>query len=339
MNPLKFLRERRDFWPYIILFFVLGFIPAFTTSRYVMNLLVYFGIYLLMALGLNLMVGGVGLLALCAPLFFGVGAYTSAILTTYHDVPFLAAFLLSMVTAGIMAYVVGKLALRVSYHSFAIITLAFMIIVQLIVYDWVSLTKGPMGIPGIPRASISIPSLGTLTFNTPVRMYYLIFIMIIISVMVFYRIQNSRLGRTFIAIREDEPLAEAYGVNSSGYKIIAFVIGSVFGGMAGSFYAHYIKFISPEIFSMYLLTTILIIVIVGGTGYIEGSIIGALLFTTIPEALRMTPELRDLIYAILLIVILIKAPEGIYGRYRERKRRKRLQHTENEKGDGNEAVA
>jgi branched-chain amino acid transport system permease protein len=267
-----------------------------------------------------------------------VGAYTSAILTTFHDVPFIAAFVFSMVTAAIMAYVVGKLALRVSYHSFAIITLAFMIIVQLIVYDWVDLTKGPMGIPGIPRASISFPYLGTLTFNTPVRMYYLIFIMIILSVIIFYRIQNSRLGRTFIAIREDEPLAEAYGVNSSGYKIIAFVIGSIFGGMAGSFYAHYVKFVSPEIFSMYLLTTILIIVIVGGTGYIEGTIIGALLFTIIPEALRMTPELRDLIYALLLIAIVIKAPEGIYGRYRESQRRKRLKKTGNEKGDNNETA-
>jgi branched-chain amino acid transport system permease protein len=295
--------------------------------------------YLLMALGLNLMVGGVGLLALCAPLFFGVGAYTSAILTTFHDVPFLAAFVLSMVTAAIIAYIVGKFALRVSYHSFAIITLAFMIIIQLIVYDWVDLTKGPMGIPGIPRASLSIPYLGTLTFNTPVRMYYLIFIMVVVSVLIFYRIQNSRLGRTFIAIREDEPLAEAYGVNSSRYKIIAFVIGSIFGGMAGSFYAHYIKFVSPEIFSMYLLTTILIIVIVGGSGYIEGTIIGALLFTIIPEALRMTPELRDLLYALLLIAIVIKAPEGIYGRYREGKRRKGLQQVENEIGDKDEAAA
>jgi len=334
---LLYFKEKKEFWPYFALFSILVCIPFGISSRYMLFLLIYFGMYLLLSMGLNLMIGCVGLLALCSPLFFGVGAYTSALVSTELGFSFLVGLALAMIFSAIMAYIVGIFALRVSYHSFAIITLAFMIIVQLIVYDWVSLTKGPMGIPGIPRASISLPFVGTLTFNTLVRQYYLMFILIVISVLVFYRIQNSRVGRTFISIKEDEPLAESYGVDAKRYKIIAFVICGIFGGIAGSYYAHFIKFVSPEIFSMYLLCTLLIIVIVGGAGYLEGVIIGALLFTIIPEALRLTPELRDLIYSIVLIVIVIKAPEGVYGRYRERMRRKKLK-TEN-KGEGNETIA
>jgi len=340
MKRLKELFVAREFILYILFFIGLSIVPVFTSSRYILNMLIYFGMYLLLSMGLNLMIGGVGLLALCTPLFFGVGAYTSAILTTFHEFPFLGGLLLGMLFSGIMAYIVGTFALRVSYHAFAIITLAFMIIFQLVAYDWVSLTKGPMGIPGIPRPSISIPSIGTWTFDTPTELYYLMIVLVIISVVAFYRIQNSRLGRTFISIREDEPLAEAYGVDSKKYKIIAFVIGGIFGGMAGSYYAHYVKFVSPEIFSMYLLTTLLIIVIVGGAGYLEGVIIGAFLFTVIPEALRLAPEIRDLIYAMLLIVILIKAPEGVYGRYREKMRRLVLQKKTKEKeGDLHEVSA
>jgi len=330
------LKEKKELWPYFALFFILACIPFGTSSRYILNLVIYFGMYLLLSMGLNLMIGGVGLFALCSPLFFGVGAYTSALVSTELGFSFLVGLALAIIFSAIMAYVVGTFALRVSYHSFAIITLAFMIIVQLIVYDWVSLTKGPMGIPGIPRASISLPSIGTLTFNTPVRLYYLMFMLIVISVLVFYRIQNSRVGRTFISIKEDEPLAEAYGVDAKRYKMIAFIIGGIFGGIAGSYYAHYIRFVSPEIISMYLLTTLMIIVIVGGSGYLEGVIIGALLFTIIPEALRLTPELRDLIYSIVLIVIVIRAPEGVYGRYRERMRRKKLKKKEKTENSGEE---
>lgn len=338
---LLYFKEKKEFWPYLTFFFILACVPFGVKSRYVLTLLIYFGMYLLLSMGLNLMIGGVGLLALCSPLFFGVGAYTSALLSTELGFPFIAGLMLSMIFSAIMAYIVGVLALKVSYHSFAIITLAFMIIVQLIVYDWVNLTKGPMGIPGIPKPSVSLPFGGTLMFDTPVRLYYLMFILIVISVLVFYRIQNSRLGRTFISIREDESLAQAYGVDAKRYKIIAFVIGGIFGGIAGSYYAHYIQFVSPEIFSMYLLTTLMIIVIVGGAGYVEGIIIGAFLFTIVPEVLRLTPEIRDLTYSIILIVIVIVAPEGIYGKYKEKMRRKRLRKKENieNKGGGNETIA
>jgi len=341
---LLYFKEKKELRPYFVLFFILACVPFGTTSRYIFTTLIFFGIYLLLSMGLNLMIGGVGLFALCSPLFFGVGAYTSALVSTELGFSFLVGLALAMIFSAITAYVAGTIALRVAHHSFAILTLAFLVIAQLIAYNWVSLTRGPMGIPGIPKPYISLPFGRTLIFDTPVRLYYLMFILIIISVLVFYRIQNSRLGRTFVSIREDEPLAEAYGVNTKKYKITAFVIGAIFGGIAGSYYAHYIQFVSPEIFGEYLLCTLLIIVIMGGVGYVEGTIIGAFLFTVIPEALRLAPETRDLIYSIMLIIIVIKAPEGIYGKYRERMRRKRLQKKENTKkedkneGEKNEVI-
>lgn len=296
--------------------FLLG-IPYFGLSSYVMHIIIFSGVYIIFALSYDIVVGYLGMLSLAHPAFYGVGGYTSVLLVMKLDVPYIIALPIAGIMALLVALVVGFPALRLSYHSFAIVTLAFTLIMRAVWINWVSLTNGPMGIPGVPRPTIDIPFLGAIHIETSTGYYYFILILVIITCLFVFLMIHSRVGRALLSIRENEILAETLGVNAFKYRMIAFGMGAFFAGLAGSFTAHYITFIGPEFTDFYYITMLLIMVILGGSGTIHGVIIGAVAFTFIPEYLRITPEFRDVIYGVILLLTIIFMPEGIGGKINE----------------------
>lgn len=296
--------------------FLLG-IPFIVSSSYVMHVIILSGIYIIFALSYDIVVGYLGMLSLAHPAFYGIGAYTSVLLVMKLDVPFIIALPFGGGLACIIALGVGFPALRLSYHSFAIVTLAFTLIMRAVWINWVSLTNGPMGIPGVPRPIIDVPFLGVINIETSSDYYYLILVLVIVTCVFVYLMIDSRVGRALLSIRENEVLAETLGVNAFKYRMIAFSIGAFFAGIAGSITAHYITFVGPEFTDFYYITMLLIMVILGGSGTIHGVVIGAIAFTFIPEYLRITPEFRDVIYGFILLFTIVFMPHGIGGKISE----------------------
>ena len=303
---------------------VLAGMPYFVTSAYVLHLIILSGIYIVLALSYDILVGYLGMLSLAHPAFYGVGAYTSTLLVMRLDVPFILAFALAGLLALIVALVVGYPALRLSYHSFAIVTLAFTLIMRIVWINWETLTKGPMGIPGVPRPSLGLPFFGNIPIDTATGYYNFILILVILTCLFTYLMIDSRVGLAFLSIRENEVLAETLGVNAFKYRMIAFAIGAFFAGIAGSFTAHYVTFVGPEFTDFYYITMLLIMVILGGSGTIHGVILGAVVFTFVPEYLRITPEFRDVIYGLILLLTIVFMPEGMGGKINHLLERRRL---------------
>jgi branched-chain amino acid transport system permease protein len=291
----------------------LAALPFLVTSPYVMHLVIMSGIYIVFALSYDIVVGYLGMLSLAHPAYYGVGAYTSVLLMMRLDVPFPVAFALAGLVAAVVALIVGYPALRLSYHSFAIVTLAFTLIVRIVWINWVSLTNGPMGIPGVPRPRLDLPFWGPLRIEGPAGYYYFVLALVVVTCLFVSLMIHSRVGRVLVSIRENEVLAETLGVNAFKYRMIAFAIGAFFAGLAGSFTAHYIVFVGPEFTDFYYITMLLIMVILGGSGTIHGVVIGAIVFTFVPEYLRITPEFRDVLYGVILLLAIAFAPGGIGG--------------------------
>jgi branched-chain amino acid transport system permease protein len=302
---------------------LLAAMPYCVTSSYVMHIIILSGIYVIFALSYDIVVGYLGMLSLAHPAFYGIGAYTSVLLVMKLNVPFLLAFAAAGPMALIVALCVGYPALRLSYHSFAIVTLAFTLITKIVWINWESLTNGPMGIPGVPRPKIAVPFLGTINIATSTGYYYFVLVLVVLTCLFIYLLINSRVGRALLSIRENEVLAETLGVNAFKYRMIAFGIGAFFAGIAGSFTAHYITFVGPEFTDFYYITMLLIMVILGGSGTIHGVILGAIVFTFLPEYLRITPEFRDVIYGCVLLLTVIFMPGGIGGKISQVLERKR----------------
>lgn len=298
--------------------------PLFVSTPYFIHIFVLMGMYILFALSYDLSVGQVGVLSLAHPAFFGIGAYTGAILAVnYNPNPFLC-FFVGAVLAGILAFCIGIPCFRLSLHSFAIGTLGFALILELITRNWISLTRGPMGIPGIPRPILSIPYLFSWHVNTLVEFYYLMYILVGLGVAFYLVLTRSRVGRAFRAIREDEVLAASAGVHPLKYKMIAFITGACIAGVIGVFYAYWYSIVSPEQLSFYYTINLLIIVFLGGRGSFRGIVVAAFLFTVLPEFLRITPQFRLILYGIILLLTVIYFPDGIehiFQRILEPKRR------------------
>lgn len=294
-----------------VLILLVAIFPLFISTPYFIHIFILMGMYILFALSYDLSVGQVGVLSLAHPVFFGIGAYTAAILAVnYNPHPFLC-FFLGAVLAGALAFCIGIPSFRLSLHSFAIATLGFALIVELICRNWISLTRGPMGIPGIPRPTLSIPYLLSWHVNTLTEFYYLMYILVALGLAFYLILTRSRVGRAFRAIREDEVLAASAGVPPLKYKMIAFIAGACIAGVIGVFYAYWYSLVSPEQLSFYFTINLLIIVFLGGRGSFRGIVIAAFLFTALPEFLRITPQFRLILYGIILLLTVIYFPGGI----------------------------
>jgi branched-chain amino acid transport system permease protein len=286
-------------------------LPFIIRDNYNMHLIIMSMIFIELASGLNLIVGYVGQLSLGHAAFFGIGAYTSALLNLKLGIPFWEGMILGGGMASLIGFFLGYVTLRVRGHCFVLITIAFAEIFKLIHFNWVDLTHGQMGLSDIAPPAIRIPGLMDLVFSTKSQYYYLALVLVAITIYINSRLVHSRLGRAFIGIRENEMLAESVGINAFKYSMVAFVVGAFFAGIAGSYYAHYITFISPDLFSFSVTTTMIVMLVMGGKGTVVGPIVGAVIFTVLPEYLRIAEKLRLPIFGLVLLIGIMYMPQGL----------------------------
>jgi len=285
--------------------------------EYLLHILILIGIYVILSVSLNLITGYAGLLSIAHAAFYGVGAYVAALLALKFHSPFLANIVCAVILSGLLGAVVGIPSLRIRDDYFAIATFAFQVITFSVMNNWVSLTSGPMGLPGIPQ-----PTLFGWEINNHIDFLLLVSILCVITLWISHKIVSSPFGRVLKAVREDEIFAQAMGKNVASYKILIFVIGAGMASVAGVMYAYYISFIDPTSFTIMESIFIISIVIIGGAGNIWGSVLGAAVLVILPEALRflgmpssIAANMRQIIYGALLVIFMLFRPQGFIGEY------------------------
>jgi ABC-type branched-subunit amino acid transport system permease subunit len=275
-------------------------------QRYVLHVLIFTALFAALALSYDLVVGHVGSLSLAHPAFFGIGAYTAAILATAARWPFVADLLAAVLVSAVVAALVGVPLFRLTEHAFAVGTLGLAVVASIVANNWVEVTRGPLCITGIPK-----PGLANLTIAT-LPGYYWLALGALGGVALLYRgLTTFRLGRAFHAVRDNEPLAGAAGIDPLKYRLLAFTVGAGLAGAIGALYAHYLSVMCPEEMTIGLTVNLLVIVFLGGVGSLRGVLVGAVLFTALPEVLRLAPTWRLVIYGLLLLLVVVRSPEGI----------------------------
>lgn len=287
-------------------------LPLVITDDYVLRILIMSGIFVMLTLSLNLVTGFTGQFCLGWAAFYGIGAYTSALLTMKAGLSFWLAMPLGGFMAALFGLLLGLPTMRLKEIYLAITTLGFGEIIRLIMLNWTDLTRGSMGLPGIPA-----PSILSYEFSSNQSYYYFILALVLITVAAMRRLIDSRTGRALIAIREDELAAKSMGIDVTAYKMLAFAVGAFFAGLAGSFYAHYTSFIDPHTFSFTESIAILAMAVLGGLGSINGSILGAVILTVVPELLRGIAEYRLIVFGLIMMAVMLLRPQGIFGKARE----------------------
>ncbi|KAA3507510.1 branched-chain amino acid ABC transporter permease [Agrobacterium rosae] len=303
------IRKRDLRIPLAVILIVVALAAPFIGSRYVTHSLIIALIFMLPAHGLNLLVGYTGLLSLAQAAFFGIGAYVAGLLAVTYGTPFYINMAAAGLVTGAIALPLGIPALRLRATSFVMCTLGFVIIGQAIAKNWITVTRGDMGLSGIPKPYFELGPL-SFTVSGTTAFYYLALSVGALATLAVWAIVRSPAGRNMIAIRENETLAESVGIPTWRYKLIVFMLSAVFAGVGGSLYAHYLTVVSPLTFQMYYSTTMLIIVLGGGAGTISGVVFGSLLFVGLTEALRITPELRMIAYGLCLLVLVFWFKKG-----------------------------
>jgi branched-chain amino acid transport system permease protein len=277
-------------------------------SDYLIRIATMMALYVVLASSLNLIIGFTGMYSLGHGAFYGIGAYTSAILANTLGWPFWATMPIGGGLTALVGAFLGLATLRLRQTFLLFGTLAFGEMVRILIMNWPSLTRGPMGIPGIPP-----PTIIGYELTSSTEYYYLILAFAIMMVFFIFRLYHSRVGRAWVAIREDEIAASSMGISAFGYKVLAFTISCFIAGLAGAFYAHFITFISADQFGMNESFLILTMVALGGTGSIIGPIIGALILILIFEVFRFLAEYRMVLYGAILILVIVIKPEGLAG--------------------------
>lgn len=304
----------------------LASVPLWMTDYYYLHVLIATGIFIIAAMSLNLLLGYTGQLSLGHVAFFGIGAYTSALVSLGFKVhvapdtvislspkPVWFAMLCAVVVSGIVGYGIGKLSFRVRGAYFVIVSLSFVEVVQLVALNWVELTQGAMALNSIPPLTLGIGDY-TISFLRKPQFFYLMLFAAVLSYVVIARLVSSRAGRAMIALRENESLAMSVGIDVTRYLVLATVVAAAIAGMAGALYTHYIRIVDPNIFLFIYTVTMIIMVVTGGKGTLTGPIVGGIVFGIVPEILRgvrIAPEMQWIVYGLLMIAIVYFLPEGI----------------------------
>jgi len=297
--------------------------PAWVWNPYHLHTLIMAGIFAVLALSLNLLLGYTGQLSLGHAGFFGIGAYATGLLTVKLEwSPWLGLAAATALPAA-AGWVIGRLALKLRGAYFVLLTISFGGVMSLVSVNWMDLTNGPLGLPGVPPVEIALPGLPVVSLRSKGAYYYLVLVAVVSSYLLCLALIRSRIGRALIALRENETLAESVGINGTHYLVLAALISAGMAGFAGGLYAHYTRFVSPEVFLFGYTVTMLIMVVAGGKGTLAGPIVGAVIFTVLPEALRALTswQWQMLVYGIVLIAVLFFMPRGIVPTLHERWRR------------------
>jgi len=307
---------KNDYGILVALMFVLAAPPILVKfgamNSYYISILIFMALNTMIAVGLNLLVCHAGQISLGHAAFYGIGAYTSAILTVVYGCPLWVDVIAAMVLSGVIAYLVGAPTLKLKGHYLAVATMGLGIIAFIVMNEWHSVTEGPSGIVGIPRLRIF-----ETVMRTDMQVYYLYWAIALIVILVAINILNSRVGRALRALHGSETAAAAMGVNVNSYKVKVFVISAVFAGLAGSLYAHYMTFISPPSFGLQFSIMLVLMIIVGGAETIWGALIGAVLITSmrafLGEALGAYKDYDVIVYGLVMMVVMIFIPAGLAG--------------------------
>ncbi len=299
-------RKWDRFFPFLLL--PLLAVP-FAVDNYWVDVAVLSGIYVILALGLNVVVGYTGLLNLGFAAFYAIGAYSYALLNTALGLGFWSALPLAVGITTVAGFLLAFPAVRLKGDYLAIVTLGFGEIVRLVLNNWDSLTKGPNGISGIDAPFLFGAKLGDLS-----SYYYLVLAFVVLTVFVMRRVEDSKIGRAWIAIREDEIASSAMGISTMRYKLYACAFGAFWAGIAGCLFAAKMRFVSPESFTFMESVLILCMVIIGGIGSITGAIIGAVVLVFLPELLREAQMYRMIAVGSGLVLLMVFRPQGLFGR-------------------------
>ncbi len=284
-------------------------------DAYIIHLLILIGIYLILAISMQLAMGFSGLLNLVHIAFYAIGAYISALLAL-AGLPWWICFLLAGIGAMLFGFLLAIPTNKLKGDYLALATLAFTFVIYAITLNWTGLTRGPLGLPGIPK-----PSLFGFAFSSNFSFLILTFVIVLISYFIIRKITKSPFGRVLQATRDDELATRVLGKNTFKLKSYSLWISAFFAGIAGSLYAHYITFIDPSSFTLLQIIPIIAIVIIGGLASLKGTIIATIILVLLPEPLRfigfpssIVGPARQMIYALLLLLILVKKPKGFYGK-------------------------
>lgn len=281
-------------------------LPLLFPSFYHRQLLEQVLIFALLALGYDLLLGHTGQFSLGHIALFAIGSYTTALLSTKMGASFLVGLLAAAVVTGLVGLIIAVPALRIKGHYLVVLTLAFNEIIRLLLTNLRELTGGSGGITNIPS-----PALAGYSFDTPLKRYYLLLAFLVLGVLVIVRLEHSRFGRAFKAVRDAELAADVSGVNIARTKILSFVISAVFAGVAGALYAHTFHYISPEFFGLGRTIILLAMVIVGGKGSVAGVIAGVTLLTLLPEALRFVKQYYMVAFGLGVWLTTLFLPDGL----------------------------
>jgi branched-chain amino acid transport system permease protein len=310
----RIFHEQKVYFPVlaIIALFALSF--PFLFSTYQTNIMITALMYVMLGLGLNIVVGVAGLLDLGYVAFYAVGAYTYSLLNLHFGIGFWTALPLGALIAATFGILLGFPVLRLRGDYLAIVTLGFGEIIRLILENWNEFSRGPSGIANIPRPGLfglEMTLDGAITY-----LYYLMILLVLFTVFVVNRLQNSRIGRAWFALREDEIACQAMGIDKTTTKLRAFALGATWAGMVGVIFAAKTTFVNPASFTFLESAIILCIVVLGGMGSIIGVILGALVLILLPEYLRAFSDYRMLVFGAVLVIMMVFRPQGIISNIR-----------------------
>ena len=323
-DPLSVIKENTlgfsksmPIWVWLIIIMALALLfPAFT-NRYAQDVAVNVLIYVCLGLGLNIVVGLAGMLDLGYIAFYGIGAYSYALLNIHYGISFWLCLPIAAFLSTIAGCIIGYPTLRMRGDYLAIVTLAFGEIVRLILNNWMTLTNGPNGILGIKVPGIFYPSfldgfsIEHLWLKKLHFLYYVALALAILTIIGVYRLNFSRIGRAWESIREDETAAELMGVNTFLLKLLAYAMGALFAGLAGAFFASRMRFVSPESFTFLESAMVLCMVVLGGMGSIPGIVLGAAALIVLPEMFRGFELYRMLAFGAAMVIMMLFRPAGL----------------------------
>lgn len=286
-----------------------GVYPLFNTSGYVLTLVILGISYAVVVIGLNILLGYTGQLSLGQAGFFGIGAYGFAIATSRFGAPFWVGALAGIALALLFGLAIGITTSKLSGHYLGMVTICFQVIVNLVLSNWIPVTNGPDGISGIPRPTL----FGLADFTKDVNFYYFSLVLLVFVIWFSKRLKSSRIGRAMESIRENEMAAGVTGVRTYRTKVIAFVISAALAGLGGVLYASGANYISPSTFTFDQSVIFMTMTLVGGGSSVYGGVFGAILLTFLPEWLRFLKDIYLAVYGLMVILIVLFMPKGIWG--------------------------
>jgi ABC-type branched-subunit amino acid transport system permease subunit len=292
----------------------LAVLPAVVGSNYLVGIAISGLIFMTAAASLNLVYGFAGLLSFAQLGFWGVGGYCAAIMVMDYGRSFWEGLAVAGLLCLVLSVAVGVAIIRTTRHAFVVVTLTFALLAALIARDWVEVTRGPLGIPGLPP-----PHLFGIVFDTPGRFYYIALVFALAALGFLYALGTSRIGLLLKAVKQNDVLLRSQGTDPKPYRLAAFVIAGVITGLAGGIYAFHLKIIDPSFLDFYYMQTFLIVVIIAGPGSFWGVLITGAVMVALPELLRFSNELRMVIYGFALVAAMMMMPRGVAGWLEDRR--------------------